>query len=175
MAKVKYKSSHHFQKLFIIFGVLFSLAALGIIVYSSQKPTNTQSDASGGCLMTPQVRLASTEGSEDSVIYNFSIKNNSSRSCKQKLYYVDNFEGHSIPPRWGYGFITNGYGVLKPQAKYIEKIEFTPPPDIANGEYNLKFSFCRTKPDFSRYDEELAYYKGKTDNCPQIKLKYIKD
>jgi len=176
MAKSKYSSTHHLQKFFIIFGVLFSLAALGIIVFASQKPTNTQSDASGGCLMTPHVVLVGTKNLDKSVIFNLKIKNNSSADCNKKLYYVEDHLGKDvIPPYWLYKFQTNGYGVLSPGASKTESIEVVPSATLAKGVYYPKFRFCRTVPDFSKYNVYDAYHKGLTENCAIIKAIYNKD
>lgn len=78
MAKRKIHQNHNLQRFFIIFGVIVSLTALAVIIYSSQKPTNTRSDASVryGCWFDPLLDIRSIKGSDSNyVTYTINIKN----------------------------------------------------------------------------------------------------
>jgi len=182
MAKAKYSSTHHLQKFFIIFGVLFSVAALGIIVFASQKPTNTQSDASGGrCNFTPEISFVTSEGSNGSVTYILKILNNSSTKCKKGIEFIGEDKS---PSGWKNYFVQYdknsgfAYGYLAPQEKIKIKYVATPPSNLVNGTYELPVLACRTITEDTPGDDggptALQYWQGNTDDCTSIKLKYTK-
>lgn len=193
----KYKSSRFSSKQFFTMTVL-AVSALGLIFVTSaaQKPTNTQSDAAGGCIMKPQVKYVSSESHPDSVNYTLRVWNDSAASCDKVLKYVS----VSKPPSgWqmmysnhvneGEGFSSDYtsyyfFDDLVPQQKHTVKLEVIPlNQNIKNGTYYLPVKVCRTFPVTCREaycgedGTELGerYRIGATDNCSAIKLKYIKD
>lgn len=182
MAKAKYTSKHHLQRFFIIFGVIFSLAALGIIVYSSQRPTNTQSDASESrCKMTPIISLISSEGAKNSVTYTLKVFNDSSIRCRlDMLYYVED----KYLNGWTTYFTQYGdtksfaFGDIAPQAKNKFKFTVKPPTGLIKGTYTIPISACWVNYDLAGDDGGLSpynYWIYKTTYCSKIYVQYTKD
>jgi hypothetical protein len=191
MAKAK-QHTFHLQRFFIIFGVFFSLAALGIIVYSSQQKTNTQSDASGGCKMTPQVEFVKSVGGSNNVSFYFDVKNYSEESCDKGFYYV--VKKLSYPSEWKYQYYDSvpriwgdlPYWALSPRkdGKWVAwqsynrwQLKITPSSTVKNGTYYFPVKVCRSLSSLKDNDHDLSwtYLNSKiTDQCSSISLKYVK-
>ncbi len=186
----KYQPGLHLKRYFLLLGALSSVAALGIIVLASQKPTNTQSDASGGCIMNPKIKYVSSVSDPYSVDYTLRVWNDSALSCDKILKW---FSIIKLPDGWiatyrnhildlGSGASIIAFDDLAPQQKQTLKLYVSSMDYVRNGTYYLPVKICRTKPDCSNNkcdnhdeDKQYAYWDGVTDNCTTIKLKYIKD
>jgi hypothetical protein len=200
MAKAKYNSSHHLQKFFIIFGALFSIAALGIIVFASQQKTNTQSDASGdsSCIaMNPKISLTNTAGAANSVTYTIRIKNMTSKNCAKiirsspvsdpfvDLSYVSPSTKHD---GWTYRWNNPSnndlvylytWGYLDPEDSRLSKLKITPGPTIKKGTYYLPVRICRTDLPYQGGDSAEGYslqdyIESVTSYCDKLNIKYVK-
>ena len=188
MAK-RYNGGLNLKHYFIALGSIFSVLALFVFISASQKSTNTQSDASGGCIMKPKLKYVSSVSHPDSVEYILRVWNDSALNCDKILHWVSSTES---PDQW-YMFYLNhipdgsfqesiAFDDLVPQQKQTLRLIVGSLDYVRNGTYYLPVKVCRAKPDCSNNkcdDHDLeklySYWYGVTDNCTTIKLKYVKD
>lgn len=172
MAKHKISSKNFFT-----ISVL-SVTALMLLVFTFalQKPTNTQSDASGSCL-TPAFTKSGTDTGRNSVVYTYTAKNPISSGCKLIEYGV--YVSQKPSKWWTVEYKLNddttwsnplySIGRLKPGQTNIHKIKVTPPPKAESRPYDLKVKACEA------FQLEIGGGYELTKNCVTRTIQYTVD
>lgn len=159
--------------------VVLSASVLGLILLTVavQKPTGSESHASGGCASVPKLNYTGSKSGDNSVTYSFNLNNNNPTSCKHAILYAFNI---SKPGgKWSVeykkdngdwtGLNVGITGSLISGDSTVIKARVYPPSGAVNKTYSLKANVCEA------YLNDGQIMTGPNSICVTKSLTYVKN